>query len=159
MPPVSDAATALARRGRTRPVHDDGDADQTDGFQALIPTAGTRVDDHKRVVQRLVDEVMNGRDFDVLDELYTPELAALAREWTAPFRESFPDVRMEVVQLVAEDNTVAAVFLCCGTQLGPWRGHDPAGRRSGWTRSTSSSSPTGASHVHGVSKTRTSASS
>ena len=86
-------------------------------------------DRHKAVVHRLVDEVMNAGRLEVADELYTPELSTRAREWIAPFRESFPDVRMEIVQLVAEGDTVAARFICTGTHLGPWRGHEPTGRR------------------------------
>jgi predicted ester cyclase len=88
-----------------------------------------RLEAHKAVVRRLVDEVMNAGRLDVADELYTPELAADARGWMAPFRQSFPDVRMEVVALVAEGATVAARFVCSGTHLGEWRGHAPTGRR------------------------------
>lgn len=86
-------------------------------------------DAHKAVVQRLVDEVMNAGRLEVVDELYTPELAGQARGWMAPFRASFPDVHMEVVQMVAEGGTVAARFVCSGTHLGAWRGHEPTGRR------------------------------
>ena len=84
---------------------------------------------HRALVKRLVDEVMNAGRLDVIDELYTPALASQARRWIAPFRESFPDVHMQVVQLVAEGDTVAARFLCSGTHLGRWRGHEPTGRR------------------------------
>ena len=83
----------------------------------------------KAAVHRLVDEVMNAGRLDVIDELYTTELAGQARRWIEPFRESFPDVHMEVVQLVAEGDTVAARFRCAGTHLGAWRGHEPTGRR------------------------------
>ncbi len=38
------------------------------------------------------------------------------------------DVRMEVVQLVEEGDTVAARFVCSATHLAPWRGHAPTGR-------------------------------
>jgi len=89
----------------------------------------TQTDPLKAIVHRLVDEVMNAGRLDVLDELYTPELAATARDWIAPFRDSFPDVRMEVVQMVAEGDTVAARFVCSGTHTGAWRGHEPTGRR------------------------------
>jgi predicted ester cyclase len=72
---------------------------------------------------------MNDGRLELIDQLYMPELAAGARRWIAPFRESFPDVRMEVVDLVAEGQTVAARFRCSGTHLGHWRGHEPTGRR------------------------------
>jgi predicted ester cyclase len=90
---------------------------------------GANAEAHKTAVRRLVEEVMNDGRLDLIDELCTPELAAGARRWIAPFRESFPDVQMEVVQLTAEGDTVAAHFRCSGTHLGPWRGHEPTGRR------------------------------
>ena len=84
---------------------------------------------HKAAIHRLAKDVMSAGRLDVVDELYTPELARQARAWMAPFRESFPDVRMEVVQMVADGDTVAARFICSGTHLGTWRGHEPTGRR------------------------------
>jgi predicted ester cyclase len=84
---------------------------------------------NKQVVRRLVDEVLNGGRTEVIDELYAPELAAAAKRWIAPFRASFPDVHMQVVELIAEDDKVAGRFLCSGTHQGPWRGHAPTGRR------------------------------
>jgi predicted ester cyclase len=78
---------------------------------------------NKAIVRRLVDEVMNAGRLDVLDEIYTPRMAAAARAWIAPFRDAFPDVHMRVVDLVAEGDKVVARFLCSGTQRGAW----PAG--------------------------------
>jgi predicted ester cyclase len=65
----------------------------------------------------------------VIDELYAPELAAGARRWIAPFRASFPDVHMEVVELIAEGDKVVGRFRCSATHLGEWVGHAPTGRR------------------------------
>jgi predicted ester cyclase len=87
--------------------------------------AGTR----KALVRRLIDDVLNGGDLAALDELYTPHLARTARRWIEPFRQAFPDLRMEIVQLVAEGDTVVGRFRCTGTHLGEWRGHRPTGRR------------------------------
>jgi ketosteroid isomerase-like protein len=84
---------------------------------------------HAAVITRLVEEVLVGGNLEVLEQLYTPALAPVARRWIAPFRTSFPDVRMQIVQLVREADTVAARFRCSGTHLGPWRGHAPTGRR------------------------------
>ena len=84
---------------------------------------------NKAVVRRLVHEVMNAGRIEALDELYTPRLAAAAREWIAPFRASFPDVHMQVVDLVAEADKVVGRFLCSGTQHGEWQGRAPTGRR------------------------------
>lgn len=84
---------------------------------------------NKAVVRRLVAEVMNAGRLDILDELYTPGMAAAARAWIAPFRAAFPDVHMTVVDLVAEDDKVAARFTCSATQHGQWHGHPAAGQR------------------------------
>lgn len=84
---------------------------------------------NKAVVRRLVDEVLNGGRLDAIGELYAPEFAPDAREWIAPFQVSFPDMRMEIIELIAEGDTVAGRFTCSGTHLGAWLGHAPTGRR------------------------------
>jgi predicted ester cyclase len=83
----------------------------------------------KALVRRLVDEVLNGGRLDVIDELYSPNLAEKARAWIAPFRASFPDVDMTVLDLVAEGDTVVGRFTCSATHQGDWLGHAPTGRR------------------------------
>jgi predicted ester cyclase len=85
--------------------------------------------DPKSVVRRLVDDVMNAGRLDVIDEIYTRQMASAARRWITPFRESFPDVRMDILDLIAEGDKVVARFHCSGTNLGPWRGDPPTGRR------------------------------
>ena len=84
---------------------------------------------NKVSVRRLVEEVLNGGRMDVIDALYAPALAAAAKAWIAPFRASFPDVHMEVVELIAEGDTVVGRFTCSGTHLGEWLGYAPTGRR------------------------------
>jgi predicted ester cyclase len=91
--------------------------------------ANTGAHDRKAVVRRLIERVINAGDLDLIDELYAAEMAAGARRWIAPFRESFPDVHMEVVELITESETVVGRFRCSGTHLGSWRGHPPTGRR------------------------------
>jgi len=87
------------------------------------------VNDGKTLVRRLIDEVMNEGRLDLLDAVYSPEMAQAARGWIAPFLDSFSDVSMEIVQLVAEGDTVVGRFRCSGTHTGEWRGHPPSGRR------------------------------
>ncbi len=87
------------------------------------------LEDNKQLVRRLVDEAVNARDLDVLDEVADGEIATAARRWIGPFRESFPDFTMEVVELIAEDDKVVGHFKCSGTHEGEWRGRPPTGRR------------------------------
>jgi predicted ester cyclase len=84
---------------------------------------------NKALVRRMIDEVLNGGRLEALDELYTPAMAGTAKGWIAPFRAAFPDVEMEIVELVAEGDTVAGRFRCSATHLGEWRGEAPTGRR------------------------------
>jgi predicted ester cyclase len=87
------------------------------------------LEQNKAVVRRLVDEVMNAGRLEVVDELYSPRLAPAAKQWIAPFLASFPDARMEVVDLIAEGDQVVGRFTCSGTHLGEWLGYAPTGRR------------------------------
>jgi len=97
---------------------------------ARAPVGGIIVSQqNKAVVRRLVDDVLNGGRLDVIDELYAPSLAPEAREWIAPFQTSFPDMRMEIVDLIAAEDQVVGRFTCSGTHLGEWLGHAPTGRR------------------------------
>lgn len=83
----------------------------------------------KALVRRLVDEVFNAGRLEVIDELYAPALAAAAKRWITPFRASFPDVHMELVELIGEGDTVVGRFTCSATHLGEWLGQAPTGRR------------------------------
>lgn len=82
----------------------------------------------RELVERLV-ELVNGGDLGALDEIASGPVAEAARRWIGPFKESFPDFRMELVDTVAEPGKVAAYFKCSGTQLGAWQGRPPSGRR------------------------------
>jgi predicted ester cyclase len=87
------------------------------------------LEDNKELIRRLVEEVVNGRNVDALDELADGRVAEAAKGWVGPFRRSFPDFEMEIVDLIAEGDTVAAHFKCSGTHEGEWRGVAPTGRR------------------------------
>ena len=87
------------------------------------------VEQNKLLIQRLVQEAVNQGHLDVLAEVADGEFAQTARQWVGPFREAFPDFSMEIVDLVAEEEKVAAHFRCSGTHLGEWMGRPPSGRR------------------------------
>ena len=63
---------------------------------------------NKATVRRLDEEVLNGANLELIDELYAPELAGAAKRWITPFRASFPDVHMEIVELIAEGDKSSA---------------------------------------------------
>jgi predicted ester cyclase len=94
-----------------------------------VPAAAATAETNKGLVRRLVQEVLNHRRLDVIDELYDPRLAPAARRWIEPFLASFSDVHMRIDDLIAEDDTVVGRFSCSGTHTGAWLGHPPTGRR------------------------------
>jgi predicted ester cyclase len=83
---------------------------------------------NKQLVHRFV-EIVNERDFGSIDLVATGQIASEARRWVGPFRDSFPDFRMDVLDVIAEDDKVMGYFKCSGTHRGEWRGHPPTGRR------------------------------
>jgi predicted ester cyclase len=85
-------------------------------------------DESKALVRRLV-EIVNAGDLQGLEEVASGEIAEAARRWIGPFRESFPDFRMEVRDVIAEGDKVVGYFKCSGTHQGEWRGIPPSGKR------------------------------
>jgi predicted ester cyclase len=86
-------------------------------------------DANKELVRRLVEEAINPRDPEAIDELASGAFAEAAKAWVSPFRGAFPDFQMEVVELVAEGDTVVGHFRCSGTHRGEWLGVAATGRR------------------------------
>lgn len=86
------------------------------------------VEANKQLVARAVAEVINAGHLDAVHQLYAPEIAVAARAWVEPFREAFPDVRMDTVALVGEGDVVVGHFRCSGTHTGPWGGRPATGR-------------------------------
>jgi SnoaL-like polyketide cyclase len=84
---------------------------------------------NKALVRRLVEEVINGRQIEVVDALADGELATVAKRWIGPFRESFPDFEMQIVELIGEGDVVVGHFRCSGTHGGAWHGIPPTGKR------------------------------
>jgi predicted ester cyclase len=83
----------------------------------------------KAIVRRWVDAAVNTGDVELATELCTSRAARQTESWVPPFRVAFPDVRMETIELIGEDETVVGRFLCSGTHRGEWHGHPPTGRR------------------------------
>lgn len=91
--------------------------------------APDRIEENKKLVRRLVDRIINEWHIDELDTIFTPRAAAGAREDFTSFRQAFPDWQMDLIELVAEGDTVVARFRCKGTHQGSWRGDEPTGKK------------------------------
>lgn len=95
-------------------------------------TATTPAEANKALVRRLFEEVLNGKDFDVLEEIYASDIVghgspALAEELTgrgaheAYIRgalEAIPDLTATVEAMVAEGDLVAVRLSYTGTNEG-----------------------------------------
>jgi predicted ester cyclase len=92
----------------------------------MTPT--TEDSPNKQLVHRLVGDVINGRRLDLLDDIASDRLAPKLRTAFAQFLAVFPDWHQHIVQLVEEDDTVAARFRCTGTQHDDWQGLASTGR-------------------------------
>jgi predicted ester cyclase len=87
------------------------------------------VEENKLLVRRLVEEGVGDGNMELVDELASGEFAPIARRWVQPFQTAFPDFKMEIVELIAEDDKVVGHFRCSGTHTGEWLGVPGTGRR------------------------------
>lgn len=93
-----------------------------------------------RLVRRYVEEIVNQGETALLDELVADDhilhgplgnhcgLESIRRD-LVDVRTAFPDLRVEIVDLVADGDRVARRFVTIGTHRGPFEGIAPTGRR------------------------------
>jgi predicted ester cyclase len=86
-------------------------------------------EENKAMVRRMVEGI-NAGDIEVtVDELFAPRVGRRVKRLFTEFYTAFPDWREEIVELVAEGNTVAGRFRCSGTHRGEFLGEAPTGKR------------------------------
>ena len=86
-------------------------------------------EEHKAMVQRMVEGINVGDIEGTVEELFAPGAARRVKRLFTEFYTAFPDWREKIVELVAEGNTVAGRFRCSGTHLGKFLGEPPTGKR------------------------------
>jgi predicted ester cyclase len=84
---------------------------------------------NKAKVRCMVEAINAGEEASAVDELFAPSAGRRVKRLFAQFRSAFPDWHEEIVQLVAEEGTVAGRFRCSGTHLGEFLGEAPTGKR------------------------------
>lgn len=108
---------------------------------------------NEATVRRLVDEVFNLGAFDVLDELFAGQATFYRlgdgrpisdaprrmRLFIGAYRAAFPDLHVQVDELIATDETVTVSWTMQGTHTGPFShpeartfGLPPTGRVARW---------------------------
>jgi steroid delta-isomerase-like uncharacterized protein len=97
------------------------------------------VGDNKQAVRRFYDDVVNGRNLDALDELLTPDGVdhtfgsqnpEQAKQFFGMIQQAFPDLRVEVHDVIAEGELVAARVTYTGTHQGEFVGIPATGRKT-----------------------------
>jgi steroid delta-isomerase-like uncharacterized protein len=100
-------------------------------------------EEHRALVLRFYEQVWNRGKVDVAEEVFAEGYvrhdlrpttaapgpggqAAIARD----FRAAFPDLRMWVDLILAEDDLVAARWTTEGTNTGAWGARQPTGKRA-----------------------------
>src|SRR5918995_7197488 len=96
----------------------------------LASAEGTSMstEENKAVIRKAAEAVSNA-DFDALDELMSPDVAAEFREGITELRQSFPDYHGADEIQVAEGDMVAGRFVFHGTHEGEFMGISPTGRQ------------------------------
>ncbi len=86
-------------------------------------------EENKAMVRRMVEGINAGDIEGTVDELFAPRAARRVKRLFTEFYTAFPDWREEIVELVAEGNTVAGRFRCSDTHQGEFMGEAPTGKR------------------------------
>lgn len=99
------------------------------------------IEQNKQTVRRYLERVWNDGDLAGSGAYLAPGYLRHTGPGTEPldvegqrrrlqsFRDAFPDVRLEIEQMVAEGDLVAFRFTMTGTHRGPFQGIAPTGRR------------------------------
>lgn len=97
-------------------------------------------DTNRQVIRRLVEEVFNQHNLDLVDALIAPDYTdhaalpgqsqgrAVVRETAIRHREAFPDLRWVIHDLIAEEDRVALRWSAAGTHRGTYSGVPATGR-------------------------------
>ncbi len=99
-------------------------------------------DDIKSIMRRYTETVFNQRDLSRLEEFLAPNFVdhdgapepgpGPVRQGLTVFLGAFPDLRIEILDMVAEDDKLACRYVISGTHLGDLFGLAPTGRRAVW---------------------------
>ncbi len=97
--------------------------------------------DSTQVVSRYLEEVINGRNLDLADELLAADVAidhagvpgtvrtpAGFKQMIGAFTAAFPDIRATVEEIIGEGDTVAVRLTWRGTHEGEFNGIPASGR-------------------------------
>jgi steroid delta-isomerase-like uncharacterized protein len=86
------------------------------------------IEENKEIVRRYFDERWNHNNLDICDELLAPGDIEAAKEFVRSFHATFGDLRLTILDLLAEGNQVAAHWRIEGTHQGDYLGVPATGK-------------------------------
>ncbi|HEY3557258.1 MAG TPA: ester cyclase [Kribbella sp.] len=101
----------------------------------------SQIERNKAVIRRFVEEVQNGQDFDIYDELNDPDFVNLSSPPGIPpdreggkvflqaFAQAYPDVTFTIHEMIAEGDQVVTRKTMSGTNTGDFAGVPATGKR------------------------------
>ncbi|WNI17842.1 ester cyclase [Actinacidiphila sp. ITFR-21] len=107
----------------------------------VVPT-GSSPEVRKQRIALLFEEIITNNRLELADEIFAPDFywpqfdlrgPEGVRTWVRAFRAAFPDMSDLVQEQTAEGDLVVTRVECVGTQLGPFRGLPPSGRKATFT--------------------------
>jgi steroid delta-isomerase-like uncharacterized protein len=103
---------------------------------------GGTPEDRKQRIGLLFEEIISNGRLELADEIFADDFRWPqfdlhgpdgVRAWVRAFRTAFPDVDDRVQEQICEGDVVVTRVRVVGTQLGPFRGLPPSGRRADFT--------------------------
>jgi predicted ester cyclase len=108
---------------------------------AAPPPVQAQLQRNKQVARRIVEEVIDGRNLALADELFAPDyvehnpsdglppgLLGL-KAWIVNAHRGFPDWQHRIEDMIAEGDRVVVRTVVHGTHRGEWLGIAPTGRQ------------------------------
>lgn len=103
---------------------------------------GTSIEIRKQRIALLFEHIITKGELHLADEIFAPDFywpqfdlrgPDGVRTWVIAFRTAFPDMIDMVQEQIAEGDMIVTRVKCEGTQLGPFRGLPPSGKRATFT--------------------------
>ena len=87
---------------------------------------------NKARARRIVEEMWNTQNLNVVDEVYAPEFGsghAATKQFVAAHLAAFPDLHITIQDQIAENDLVATRYVMRGTHQGEFANIPPTGRQ------------------------------
>ena len=118
----------------------------SDGFESMRAappaqtSAKTSQEESKALVRRWIEQGFNNKDVTVVDELFIPEVMVNGqrvgrlglKQSMTRFIKAFPNLRVTITEVVAEEDKVGIWYTVQGTQAGEFEGIRATGKQVRW---------------------------